>query len=166
MSVADCAALVGRGDPDRFRATMAAPVWARELLFPIYAFNLEIARAPWLASEPLIAEMRLQWWREAVEAPLPRAHEVAGPLHQVIRDAGLPVDVLLRLIDARRRDAWGEPFADTAALSAYIEETGAGVMWLAARALGAPGQPVLQELQRDAQPSGAMPCAVPSITWP
>ena len=45
MSVAACAELVERGDPDRFRAVMAAPVEARAQLFPLYAFNLEVARA-------------------------------------------------------------------------------------------------------------------------
>ncbi len=138
MTIADCAALVQKGDPDRFLAAMAAPVWARETLFPLMAFNLEVARAPWVASEPLIAEMRLQWWQDTVEAETPRAHEVAGPLHQVIRDAGLPRAVLGALIAARRADAWGEPFADAAALETYLEATGAGLMWLCARALGAP----------------------------
>ena len=141
MSLDACAQLVDRGDPDRFLAVMAAPLWARELLFPLYAFNLEIARAPWVAQEPLVAEMRLQWWRDVVaaaESGAAKAHEVAGPLHGLIRDAGLPVTVLDRLIAARRWDCWHEPFADAAALEAYVEDTGAGLMWLAARALGAP----------------------------
>jgi phytoene/squalene synthetase len=141
MTVAACAALVKRGDPDRFLAVMAAPVAARAQLFPLYAFNLEVARAPWVTEEPLIAEMRLQWWRDVVDnaaSGAARAHEVAGPLHEVIRDFGLPIDVLDRLIAARRWDVGHEPFADLAALDDYVEATGAGLMWLAARALGAP----------------------------
>jgi 15-cis-phytoene synthase len=141
VSVAACAALVERGDPDRFRATMAAPLHAREQLFPLYAFNLEVARAPWVTGEALIAEMRLQWWRDVVEnaaSGAARAHEVAGPLHDLIRDFGLPVEVLDRLIGARRWDVHAEPHADLAALDAYLEATGSGLMWLAARALGTP----------------------------
>ena len=46
---------------------MAAPVEARRVLFPLYAFNVEVARAPWVTSEPMIGEMRLQWWRDALE---------------------------------------------------------------------------------------------------
>ncbi|MCB1311397.1 MAG: squalene/phytoene synthase family protein, partial [Sedimentitalea sp.] len=61
-----CAGLVQRGDLERFMATMAAPVAARRVLFPLYAFNLEVARAPWVTQEPVIAEMRLQWWRDAL----------------------------------------------------------------------------------------------------
>ena len=46
---------------------MAAPLAARQILFPLYAFNVEVARAPWVASEPMIGEMRLQWWRDVLE---------------------------------------------------------------------------------------------------
>lgn len=141
MSIDACAGLVARGDPDRFLAVMAAPVGARAQLFPLYAFNLEIARAPWVAQEPLIAEMRLQWWRDVVEnaaSGAARAHEVAGPLHDLIRDFGLPVEVLDRLIAARRWDIYREPHDGAAGLTAYLDDTGGGLMWLAARALGAP----------------------------
>ena len=141
MSLDACANLVERGDPDRYLAVMAAPVGARAQLFPLYAFNLEVARAPWVTEEPLIAAMRLQWWRDVVDnagSGAARAHEVAGPLHDLIRDFGLPVAVLDRLIAARAWDVDRAPFADVAALEAYIEATGAGLMWLAARALGAP----------------------------
>ena len=141
MSVDACAELVRRGDPDRFLAVMAAPVEARAQLFPLFAFNLEVARAPWVTEEALIAEMRLQWWRDVVEnsaSGAARAHEVAGPLHELIRDFGLPVEVLDRLIAARRWDIHRDPHDGADALVAYLEDTGAGLMWLAARALGAP----------------------------
>lgn len=141
MSVEACAELVRRGDPDRFLAVMAAPAEARVQLFPLYAFNLEVARAPWVTAEPLIAEMRLQWWRDVVEnaeSGAARAHEVAGPLHDLIRDFGLPVEVLDRLIAARRWDIAREPHAGAEGLAMYLEDTGAGLMWLAGRALGAP----------------------------
>jgi len=141
MSVDACAALVERGDPDRFAAVMAAPVAVRGRLFVLYAFNLEVARAPWVTKEPMIAEMRLQWWRDVVAeagAGKPaRAHEVAGPLASLIREAGLPVDVADRLVEARRWDVYREAFEDRAAFDAYLEDTGGGLMWLAGRALGA-----------------------------
>ena len=167
MSIDACARLVERGDPDRFLAVMAAPVWARELLFPLYAFNLEIARAPWVAQEPLVAEMRLQWWRDVVEAAhsgAAKAHEVAAPLHGLICDAGLPVAVLDRLIAARRWDCWREPFDDLAALESYLDDTGAGLMWLAARALGAPdgAEPAVRAYGRAAGLAGFLR-AVPQL---
>ena len=137
MSLEACAEKVARGDPDRFAATMAAPPDLRARLWPLYAFNLEVARAPWVTAEPMIAEMRLQWWRDVVAEPVPRAHEVAGPLHGLIREAGLPVEVLDRMVEARRWDIYREAFEDRAAFDAYLEDTAGGLMWLAARATGA-----------------------------
>ncbi len=140
MTIDACAALVERGDPDRFAATMAAPVAARAPLFVLYAFNLEVARAPWVTKEAMIAEMRLQWWRDIVEQAgqgVTRAHEVAGPLATLIRDRNLPLDVLDRLVEARRRDVYSDPFEDDAAFDAYLDDTAGGLMWCAALALGA-----------------------------
>ena len=138
MTTDACAALVERGDPDRFAAVMAAPVAARVRLWPLYAFNLEVARAPWVTKEPMIAEMRLQWWRDVVAEPRARAHEVAGPLHDLIQTAGLPVAVLDRMAAARRWDVYKDAFADHAAFDTYLDDTAGGLMWLAACALGAP----------------------------
>jgi phytoene/squalene synthetase len=137
MTIDACAGLVHRGDPDLFAAVMAAPVADRVRLFPLYAFNLEVARAPWVTREPLIAEMRLQWWRDVVAEDRPRAHEVAGPLHALIRAAGLPLPVLDALIAARRWDVYSDAFADRAAFETYLQDTGGGLMWLAAVAVGA-----------------------------
>lgn len=151
MTIAACAALVERGDPDRFAATMAAPPAARETLFPLYAFNLEVARAPWVTKEPLIAEMRLQWWRDVVAAPASGAalaHEVAGPLHQVIHLKSLSVQTLDRIIAARRRDIGKNPFSSVSDLSGYLEDTGAALMWLAAKSLNAPD--AAEQTARDA----------------
>ncbi|WP_136637482.1 squalene/phytoene synthase family protein [Pseudooceanicola onchidii] len=133
-----CAALVEKGDPVRFRCTMAAPVAARPVLFPLYAFNLEVARAPWVTQEPMIARMRLQWWRDALEeiaaGGLIRRHEVVTPLALAIRAED--ARVLDRLIAARERDVDGEAFADEAAFWAYLEATSGGLIEVAARRLG------------------------------
>ena len=147
MTVAACAALVERGDPDRFAAVMAAPVAARARLFPLYAFNLEVARAPWVTKEPLIAEMRLQWWRDVVAEGRPRSHEVAGPLHALICEAGLPVAVLDTLIVARQWDVYRDGFANNLAFDGYLDATGGGLMWLSAKALGA--EPQVETAARD-----------------
>ncbi|MGL4321761.1 MAG: squalene/phytoene synthase family protein [Paracoccaceae bacterium] len=139
MTVDACAALVQRGDPERFQSVMAAPLADRAALLVLYAWNLEVARAPWVAKEPMIAEMRLQWWRDVLEGPR-RAHEVAGPLHDLIHEKGLPVDVMDRLVAARTWDIYRDAHADQASLNAYLEDTGAGLMWLCALATGASNQ--------------------------
>lgn len=131
------AANVERGDPDRFLATMAAPPGARAALFTLYAANLEIARAPWASKEPLIARMRLQFWRDCVADPAQTpAHEVAIPLTRLITAKALPADLFERLIAAREADLERAPFADAAALWRYLEDTSGTLMALALRALG------------------------------
>lgn len=139
MTVEACARLVERGDPDRFRVAMAAPPAARAALFPLYAFNLEVARAPYVTKEPLLAEMRIQWWREALAeaaagAP-PRAHEVAGPLGRLILERGLDVAPLDALAEARRREVEPRPFG-TAEVRDYVRATGGGLMRATCAALG------------------------------
>ena len=140
MSVDACAELVRRGDPDRFRTALTAPMPARADLMVIYAFAGEVARAPWVTSEPLIAEMRLQWWVDAVDEifdATPRRHEVVDALSDVVARHDLPRDLLQRMIAARRADAYGEAFADADALDGYLRDTSAGPMEAAARVLGA-----------------------------
>lgn len=137
MSLDACAALVQRGDPDRFAAVMAAPPAARARLWPLYAFNLEVARAPWVTQQPLIAEMRLQFWRDMLAAPTPRAHEVAGPLHALTSQTPGLAALLDRVIEARRHDISREPFASATAFDAFIEETSASLFWAAGLVLGA-----------------------------
>ncbi len=135
--LAACAAQVEKGDPDRFLATMATPPSARPGLFTLYAANLEIARAPWVSKEPLIAQMRLQFWRDTVNDPAqPPAHEVAGPLARLITRHNLPQPLFDGLITARERDIDPAPFPDTAALWTYLEDSAGSLMALALRALG------------------------------
>lgn len=136
-----CAALVERADPQRFRVAMAAPVAARARLFPLFAFSEELARAPWASQEPHICEMRLQWWRDALDeiaAGKPaRAHEVAASLAQVIREGGLDTRDLDAMAAARRWDVYSEPFAGESEFEDYIDATAGGLAGQAARALDA-----------------------------
>lgn len=142
MSVGDCAALVERGDADRFAATMAAPAPARGRLWPLYAANLEIARAPWAAAEPVVAEMRLQWWidtlRDLAEGRDRRGHPVTEALAPVLGHDPVIAELLQSLAEARRWDCWRAPFEDRAAFDAYLDATAGNLAWAAARALGAP----------------------------
>ncbi|MFN3663330.1 squalene/phytoene synthase family protein [Yoonia sp.] len=138
MSFAACAALVEKADPERFRAIMAAPVNARQVLFPLYAFNVEIIRAPWVTKEPMIAEMRLQWWRYVLEEIASggkvRRHEVVDGLAAVLDVQG--AKDLDAMIAARRWDIYNDPFANQADFDAYIHDTAGLLMITAARLLG------------------------------
>ncbi len=140
MSIAACAALVERADPDRFLAAMAAPVAARAVLFPIYAFNVEVTRAPWASKEAIICEMRLQWWRDALTGigvgDTPRAHEVVTPLAAAIGGKAEVIAPLDALVAARSHDIYLDGFETEADFRTYLQDTAGGLMWAAACALG------------------------------
>ena len=87
-------------DPDRYFCTLFAPAAKREALFTLYAFNHELARAQEVASEPTLALIRLQWWREVVEGHA-RRHEVASPLLALIEDGVITRQAALGLVEAR-----------------------------------------------------------------
>ncbi|MEX0307690.1 MAG: squalene/phytoene synthase family protein [Ruegeria sp.] len=142
-----CAALVHRADPDRFMAAMAAPVAARAVLFPLYALNVEVARAPWVTQESMIAEMRLQWWRDALqeiaEGPNVRRHEVVSPLSRTLSPhLAAQLD---EYVAVRRWDIYRDPFEDEEHFDAYINHSAGTLIVVSAQALGAAEEPVLRD---------------------
>jgi len=134
------AALLRRHDRDRFQTALFAPAERREALLALYAFNYEIARVRETVREPMLGQIRLQWWREVVAAAFAgepaRHHLVAVPLTVVIRDCGLTRALFDRLIDTRERDLADEPPADLAALEDYAEGTSSPLAQLALEVLG------------------------------
>ena len=140
--IENCANLVRRGDYDRFLAIMSAPIKKRGALFIIFAFNLEVVRAPWVTKEPMISEMRLQWWLDSIneiyEGNTVKKHEVISPLAKLIKDQDLPKDLFINLINARRWDIYKKPHVHAFAFDDYIMATSGNLMALACLAIGMP----------------------------
>lgn len=138
-ALAEVADIVRRADPDRFLATMAAPAAMRPPLLALYALNAELARAPWAATEPLLAEMRIQWWRDALgDVAEGRARDDHPALTLLSRLPPLPAGRLDTLAAARRRDIAPEPFPDIEALGRHLAETAGNLLALAVLATGQP----------------------------
>ena len=139
---AACEATVRSLDPDRYFASLFAPACKRPLLFALYAFNHELARASEVAREPIATEIRLQWWREALEGARegrPRAHPAAVGLTAILsQDSGHGAD-LESLIDARGIESSSAPFATLAAMESHARATSASLMRVAARLLAGAG---------------------------
>lgn len=119
-ALSPCAAAVRRLDPDLFATALFAPEPGRERLMVLYAFDIELSRAADKVrtsdTGPLIAQMRVQWWRDVVEAAAageqPRAHEVAEPLARLVAEGRLDRDDLMAVISARDDEIAGEMDAD------------------------------------------------------
>src|SRR5258708_36706552 len=76
---AHCEVLVRASDKDRYLAGLFAPAAMRRHLYALYAFAGEIARVREAAREPLPGEIRLQWWRDALEGE-GRGEGLANPV--------------------------------------------------------------------------------------
>jgi phytoene synthase len=137
-SMVACLDIVRRLDHDRFLTALIAPAEKRAALIALYAFNAEIARVRETVSEPMLGQIRLQWWREAIEGIANgevRGHEVSVALAATWTKERFPAARLIALIDARERDLDEAPFDDLAALETYGEATSSSLMMLAALAL-------------------------------
>jgi phytoene synthase len=105
-----CAAIVARDDPHLHATALFAPEPGRSGLMVLYAFDIELSRAAAASPEALIVRMRLQWWRDVVEAhgrDEPPTHEVAGPFVRLMREHPLPGEMVHALLAAREAELEG-----------------------------------------------------------
>lgn len=139
--------LLRAGDPDRFFAALFAPAEKRPYLYALYAFSLEIARVRDSVSEALPGEIRLQWWRDALQGEMRgdvMANPVAAALDDTIVRFRLPRQALVNLIDARVGDLYDDPVPTLNDLEGYCGETSSILIRLASLVLadgGDPGSP-------------------------
>jgi phytoene synthase len=135
---AHCEALVRENDRDRFFASQFAPADRRPALMALYAFSFEVARVREAVSAPLAGEIRLQWWRDALEG---RAHGdvAANPVCAALLDTAeryrLPREALVALVDARVFDLYDDPMPTLNDLEGYCGETSSVLVRLASLVL-------------------------------
>ncbi|ACL57173.1 phytoene/squalene synthase family protein [Methylobacterium nodulans] len=141
---AHCEALVRDGDPDRYFATLFAPPAKRPHLFALHAFSLEVARVRDAVSSPMPGELRLQWWRDALQGEARgdvRAHPVAAALDDTLVRHRLPRQPLVALVDARVFDLYDDPMPSTGDLEGYCGETASSLIRLGGLVLADGGEP-------------------------
>ncbi len=118
--------LARREEPDRYLAALLAPAEASSALLTLAAFAGELARIPAAVSDPMIGEIRLQWWRDAVDAAgrgETSGHPVGDALASLMPSHRIDGARLQRMIDARAFYLSGELHADDAALAWHLTET-------------------------------------------
>lgn len=103
--------LVRDADRDRFLGALFAPEPRRRGLLTLLAFDYELARTRSVTREPMLARIRLEWWREAMAEAAgggkPRAQPIVEALGETIRRHGLSLESLVELIDAREEEIEG-----------------------------------------------------------
>lgn len=142
------------GDRDRFLCVLAAAPRQRAGLATLYAFNLEIAGIADKVSEPMLALIRLQWWRDAlgeIADGRGHRHHLVRALQELVA-AGMDLAPLRQCLDARELDTDREAaMADLAAMEAYAAAT-AGALAEAAATLCVAGAG--SQLRRAARMAG------------
>ncbi|NNG05833.1 MAG: squalene/phytoene synthase family protein [Inquilinus sp.] len=129
-----CGRLIRQYDSDRYLTALFASPDRREALFALAAFNLEIAKTREVVTEPLLGQIRLQWWRDALDEMFRgevRRHEVMMPLAKAVERHRLDRRQFERLLVVREFDLEDRPPADFAALEAYAVETSVPLVLLA-----------------------------------
>ena len=139
-SLEDLDAVVRRADPDRWLASrFIGEADARADVIALYAFNHELARVAETVREPLMGEIRLTWWREALDEifadKTPRRHPVVDALGLAVRRRNLARAPLEAMVEARFSDLEPDALAEDAALDAYIDATAGALMALAVAAV-------------------------------
>ncbi len=133
-----CHDLVHEADRDRYLSTLFAPDEKRPHLLALYAFNLEIARIRELVHDPMPGEVRLQWWRDTIEAIYEGSvadHPVAQQLAGAIDAGNLTKLGFDSLLEARAFDLYDDPMPSLDALEGYLGETSSSIIQMAALVL-------------------------------
>ncbi len=136
-------------DPDRWLTALFVSDARRPAFHALLAFGGELSRTGEAASQPMLGEIRLQWWRETIDgvfAGSPGAHPIARAL------AGSVVPSMRGAMDAMI-DAWAEdlyetPPPDLAGLQAFADATGGALAMLLLHVLEQQADPRLCERAR------------------
>jgi phytoene synthase len=133
------------GEPDRYLAALLAPSRVREDLTALAALSAELARVPRAVREPMMGELRLQWWRDALrmqDERLRTGHPVADAMRAAVRRHDLPLPLLLDVVEGRSVELEGGPMSSEESFRAYLNKIEGAPFVLAARVLAVPGAAV------------------------
>jgi 15-cis-phytoene synthase len=157
---------VRRADPDRYFSALFVPMPSRRHLLTLYAFNHEIARVAETVRQPMMGEIRLEWWRETLESARngkPRDHALARALSKLFGVHSLPANLFDAILEARAFDATPDLFADWSEVEDYCDRTSGNLMRLAARILG--GDEAQDALAREAGTAYAIAGLIRSLQF-
>lgn len=135
-----CGRLLHEADRDCWLACLFAPSEARPHLHAVYAFAHEIGSVRDKVSQPLLGEMRLRWWLDALESADEtggaRAHPVADAFFDTIQRQAIPRAEAVDFVEAHGFDLYGEPTESVETLEAHCARTASPPMRWSARIMG------------------------------
>jgi len=127
---------------DRYVSALLAPRRYREALIILAAFGAELQRIPLLVTEPMMAAIRLQWWRDELSAAVHArhggrriGHRLFDALVETTTANRLPVGLLQGMIDAAETELDPKPFNDSAETRQVLIKFDGALFELAGRLL-------------------------------
>jgi 15-cis-phytoene synthase len=105
---------------DDYLVALLAPRALRADLLALAAYFGDIARIPLTVGAPGLGEIRLQWWRDAIERGSGGGHPVADALVDAASRRAWSVAILLQPLDAHAVELYADPLPGEAAFEAYL----------------------------------------------
>lgn len=112
-------------DRDAYLASLVLPQQARFAVQTLYTFSAELAAIRRRVSEPMPGEIRLQFWRDALEGEGHgdvESNPLAKALFDTIKTHQLSTVPLMRMVAARRFDLYQDPMPDQNQFEGYAGE--------------------------------------------
>ena len=107
------------GEPDRYLAALLAPAGVRDDLVTLAAFLAEIGRIAFDVSDPVLGEIRIQWWRDALQAGKSASfsgNPIADAFADVATRHNFRSEALEGCLDAHAHSLYSAPPPDVEAL--------------------------------------------------
>ncbi|RAH99704.1 hypothetical protein DLJ53_18225 [Acuticoccus sediminis] len=126
------------GDRTRWLAALFAPEPTRPALHALAAYRLELKRIVETVSDPMAAEIRLQWWRDAIRNEgygAGRSVPLVDHLRQGAERYRWPLETLCAVSEAFIHDLYADPLASWDDFDGYAGEGQGALVQLAAMAL-------------------------------
>ena len=139
---AHCSAFVRERDRDHYLAGLFAPPEKRCHLNALHAFAADLAAIKSKASEPLLGQVRLQWWRDSLNemiAGTTIGMPIANALARAIAACELPAPPFEAMIEAREAELDGDHLASLAGFEDHLSATDGAVIELGVQVLTGDG---------------------------
>ena len=125
-------------DLDRYLAALRFPYEHRDAMMAVISFYGEINRIPEAVNEPMMGQIRLQWWRDVLSdqgLSSRTGNPIADALCEAVISHNLPTGLLLGMIDAQEFHLSTVRMPDQPALRQYLIKTDGALFQLGLRIL-------------------------------
>jgi len=127
----------------RYLTALLLPRHHRNALIILAAYAGELQRIPFVVSEPMIGQIRLQWWRDVFTAAADRrshaqatGHPLADAVIDTARTCALPFGLLQGMIDAAEIELDASLLADAKTVDQILNKSEGALFELTGRVLG------------------------------